>query len=170
MKSILQFMYLGQATFYQDRMNEFLNVARSLEVKEISKDIDQDASDSLNDQEYDKNFETNIEEKNIESSSNVEGEIEPTNSKDLSHRNVAGHFPCDSCDKHYTYKHNLNQHIRSAHEGIKFPCNNCGYEATKNSDLLRHIQSVHEDIKFLCDLCDFKATQKFRLYTHKKNK
>ena len=27
MKSIMQFMYLGQATFYQDRMNEFLSVA-----------------------------------------------------------------------------------------------------------------------------------------------
>ena len=35
MESILQFMYLGQATFFQDRMNEFLNVAKSLEIKEI---------------------------------------------------------------------------------------------------------------------------------------
>ena len=30
MKSILQFMYLGQATLYQERMNEFLEVAKSL--------------------------------------------------------------------------------------------------------------------------------------------
>ena len=28
-KSILQFMYLGQATFFHDRMNDFLNVAKS---------------------------------------------------------------------------------------------------------------------------------------------
>ena len=27
MESILEFMYLGVATFYQERMNEFLNVA-----------------------------------------------------------------------------------------------------------------------------------------------
>merc|ERR1712243_516066 len=40
MKSILQFMYLGQATLYQDRMNEFLNVAKSLEIKEIGKDVE----------------------------------------------------------------------------------------------------------------------------------
>merc|ERR1712098_975938 len=52
MKSILQFMYLGQATFYQERMNGFLNVAKSLEIKEISKDID-DISDSSQDQEFD---------------------------------------------------------------------------------------------------------------------
>merc|ERR1712002_1320174 len=42
MKSILQFMYLGQATFYQDRMIEFLEVAKNLEIKEISKDVEYD--------------------------------------------------------------------------------------------------------------------------------
>ena len=31
-ESILQFIYLGEATFYQDRMNEFINVAKSLEI------------------------------------------------------------------------------------------------------------------------------------------
>jgi len=35
MESILEFMYLGVATFYQERMNEFLNVANNLEIKEI---------------------------------------------------------------------------------------------------------------------------------------
>merc|ERR1712029_30236 len=38
--SILQFIYLGEATFYQERMNEFINVAKSLEIKEISKDFE----------------------------------------------------------------------------------------------------------------------------------
>ena len=36
-ESILQFIYLGQATFDQKRMNEFLNVGKSLEIKEICK-------------------------------------------------------------------------------------------------------------------------------------
>ena len=36
-ESILQFIYLGEATFYHGRMNEFLDVAKSLQVKEISK-------------------------------------------------------------------------------------------------------------------------------------
>ena len=42
MESILEFMYLGVATFYQERMNEFLNVAKNLEIKEISKDVELD--------------------------------------------------------------------------------------------------------------------------------
>ena len=37
-ESVLQFIYLGQATCFQERMNEFLNVAKSLEIKEISKE------------------------------------------------------------------------------------------------------------------------------------
>ena len=35
MKSILEFIYLGQSTFYEDRLDEFLNVARDLDIKEI---------------------------------------------------------------------------------------------------------------------------------------
>ena len=36
MESILEFMYLGVATFHRERTNEFLNVAKNLEIKEIS--------------------------------------------------------------------------------------------------------------------------------------
>ena len=34
-ESILQFIYLGEATFYKERMDEFLAVAKSLEIKEL---------------------------------------------------------------------------------------------------------------------------------------
>jgi len=172
MKSILQFMYLGQATFYHDRMNEFLNVARSLQIKEISKDVDQDVPDTPIDLEYDKNIESNIgnlhEEKTIVNASDEE--IKQISSKVISQKNEAGQYPCNRCDKIFPYRFSLNRHIQSAHEGIKFPCKDCGYEATHKQDLLKHIQAVHEGIKFPCDLCDFKATRKYNLHTHKKNK
>ena len=35
LESILQFMYLGEATFYHKNMNKFLNVAKELDIKEI---------------------------------------------------------------------------------------------------------------------------------------
>merc|ERR1719378_1145562 len=56
MKSILQFMYLGQATFFHDRMSDFLNVAKSLEIKEISKDVDLDNTEQLQEKESEQNF------------------------------------------------------------------------------------------------------------------
>merc|ERR1712098_961417 len=38
MESILRFFYHGQTTFYQNRIEEFLNVAKILEIKEICRD------------------------------------------------------------------------------------------------------------------------------------
>merc|ERR1711911_67369 len=35
MESIMQFIYLGEATFYEERMDEFLAVAKLLEIKEL---------------------------------------------------------------------------------------------------------------------------------------
>ena len=168
MKSILQFMYLGQATFYQDRMNDFLNVAKSLEIKEISKDVD--APESLNDQEFETNNKNFPEEEIIVSPRNEEGEIDQISSKVISQKNEAGQFPCNRCEKQFTRKDSLDRHIQNVHEGIKLSCNDCGYEATQRANLLVHIRSVHEGIKFPCDSCDFKATQKNYLNTHKKNK
>ena len=172
MKSILQFMYLGKATFYQDRMNDFLNIARSLEIKEISKDVDHSVPDSQYDQDYDNNIDPNIgdlqEEETFLISSN-DGETEHISSKVIS-QNEADQFPCSRCDKHFKYRQSLNRHIQYVHKGIKFPCNECGYEATERPSLLRHIQNVHEGIKFPCDFCDFKASRKDKLQSHKKNK
>ena len=39
LESILQFIYLGEASFYHERMNEFLNIAKNLDIKEIGKNI-----------------------------------------------------------------------------------------------------------------------------------
>ena len=41
-ESILQFIYLGEAKFYEERMNEFLSVSKNLEIQELSKDVEID--------------------------------------------------------------------------------------------------------------------------------
>ena len=169
-KSILQFMYLGKATFYQDRMIDFLNIARSLEIKEISKDIDHGHPDSQSDQEFDidRNIGDLQEEETILIPSKDEVKTEPKSIKVIS-QNEGRQFPCNRCDKHFVQRKHLYEHIRNVHEGIKFSCNDCGFEAIRKT-LLRHIQNVHEGIKYPCDFCDFIATRKDKLYTHKKNK
>merc|ERR1719378_1729542 len=39
LESVLQFIYLGEASFYPQRMNEFLNVAKNLDIKEIGENV-----------------------------------------------------------------------------------------------------------------------------------
>jgi len=160
MKSILQFIYLGQATFYQDRMNDFLNVARSLEIKEISKDVESDIPDLSQDQEYDENMKHNFENSNpvIENSHEVETIVNSSN----------GQYPCRRCNKHFTQTGSLLRHIKTVHEGIKFSCDSCDQTFTQKGTLNTHIKTVHEGMKFPCDLCDHTFTQKASLYTHKK--
>ena len=46
-ESILDFMYLGVATFSQERIDEFLNVAQNLGVKEISNNSVNDVNDDV---------------------------------------------------------------------------------------------------------------------------
>ena len=165
MKSILQFMYLGQASIYQDRMNDFLKVAKSLEVKEISKEFDHEYPESINDQEYDKIIEPNIGNLHEENR-----EIVHKTRKFISIKYKDRQFSCDRCDVHYNDKGTLHKHIQSAHEGIRFLCDDCGYIAPHKSKLSRHIQSIHDGVKFPCDLCDFKASRKDSLNNHKEKR
>merc|ERR1719342_1913567 len=173
MNSILQFMYLGQATLFQDRMNDFLSVAKSLEIKEISKNVDCAVDDSSQDHSYDENIEPNNgetkEEDTIVTPRNDESVVEHKDSKVISQVNEAGQYPCYKCDKQFSYRRSLYQHNKSSHEGIKFSCSKCGYKATTKQTLVIHIQSIHEGLKFPCNMCEYKATQKHHLFRHKKN-
>ena len=36
MESIMQFIYLGEARFYEERMSEFLTVSKNLEIKDLN--------------------------------------------------------------------------------------------------------------------------------------
>ena len=50
LESILQFIYLGEATLYHERMNEFLNVAKNLDIKEIGKNVIHEGGDENDNQ------------------------------------------------------------------------------------------------------------------------
>ena len=134
MKSILQFTYLGQATFYQNRLNVFLVVAKSLEIKEISIHV------AMNDESLNQSF--------------VLEEIGKTDTKISGYKDELGQYQCDKCEKQISNYGNLNRHSKSAHEGIRYPCNRCKQTFTMNSDLKIHIQSIHEGVKFQCDICE----------------
>ena len=173
MQSILQFMYLGHATFFSERMNDFLNVARSLEIKEISNEVDCDATDSFQDTNMKYDFGNSHEEKSIVCQSNVEGKSVDmsmsTRTKLVSQKSEAGQFQCIKCEKHFSQHKGLIRHIRSAHEGLKFPCAYCSHKATTKQHLETHIQALHKRTKLFCDLCEFKTTQSQILSSHKKH-
>ena len=136
-------MYLGRATLYQDRINEFFNVAKSLEVKEISKDVDCNATDASQKPEYVESIkETTVERDQIEYK---DRKSENGHKQQFQIQSTMGgkrHY-CDRCEKSYSLKTDLKRHIQSFHEGVKFQCNLCGYECAHEVTLYQHKRNKH---------------------------
>ena len=166
MESILEFMYLGVATFYQERMNEFLNVAKNLEVKEISRDVE--FNEDVGSEE------PRVSETQIDMISELPNAAETTtnytNSKRIILQKEEGMFTCDQCQNQFKRKAHLKTHIQSKHDGIKYACNHCEYQATQQSALKVHIQSKHDGIKYPCTECNQQFKWKNTLTSHVQTK
>merc|ERR1712243_72123 len=110
-------------------MYDFLNVAKSLEIKEISKDVEFEQTYSENNKECDTMMNDNgFEAETIENSNTVAEDLGQADAKLKSYsKNESGQYPCNKCDKQFANYKNLYRHIKSAHEGLRFSCNDCKY-------------------------------------------
>ena len=74
-EAILQYMYLGEAKFYEERINEFLRAVKDLEIKGLSKAAD--ASDQQPDEatdESEEDFNETIENHTVDKEDNITDE------------------------------------------------------------------------------------------------
>ena len=170
-ESILQFIYLGEAKFYEERMNEFLNVAKNLDIRELSKGIIEEG-DSAEVNKDDTNIKTEefpIQADNVVEPSHLDIDEAP-DVQQKTHNNAVNKHECQQCDKAYTRSCLLTRHIQSVHDGVRYACNQCDYQAAYQGDLTKHIQSKHEGVKYACNQCNYEATQQQHLKTHIKSK
>ena len=174
MESILQYIYLGEATFYEERMNEFLAVARSLEIKELCK-----AETERNEETDDETLPTNpvsstetVDEQTLVSDQITNQALQDNIISIIVENVESGNkdYECDQCHKTYSKLSNLKAHQQSVHQGVKYACHQCDYQATIKSSLKKHIQSMHEGVKYDCDQCDHQFANKSNLSQHIKNK
>merc|ERR1712243_312527 len=193
-ESILEFIYLGQTTFHKDRMNEFLDVAKCLDIKDMNKDIQGQDHDSLMNQKPEGNAEptTKVEEEDMEKNKTKEGS---QNSQDISKNqmpqstieakdsvennstmqslakinlNATNDHACDQCEKQFKCQSNLSWHKTSTHRATQYPCGICSYKSTRLDKLQAHMKNVHDGIKVPCDQCD-KMFSPQSLSRHKKS-
>ena len=162
LESIMQFIYLGEATFYEERMDEFLAVAKSLEIKELCNAVTE--------------AEIKKPSPSVPATLSEEGEDRIIVSDELSTQDrrrevvrIKDKYECDQCRKTYSDKKGLSRHTQSYHEGVKYHCDQCDYQARYQGDLNRHTQSTHEGIKYACNQCDYQATRQDNLTTHIQN-
>ena len=178
MESIMQFIYLGEATFFEERMDEFIAVAKLLGIKELCK------------AEPKSNYEADDEPTPSDPVTSTEEMGEETDISDhfkmpdpqASHKRVVSvsgtlnchkqsvhegvKYACDRCEQQFAHKIGLTRHIQSKHEGIKYACDQCDKEFIEQNSLKRHIHSMHEGDKFDCNYCDHQATRQSNLLVH----
>ena len=157
-ESILQFIYLGEATLYQDRINEFFNVAKSLEMNEIKQ------LDPINNLFEDPEYISEHGEEGFDSKTEQENRPLETN-----HNAITMKGYCDKYDKQFSNQFSLDRHLKSGHEGVKYPCNQCNYKATLKDSLQKHIKAIHDGVKYPCVKCSYKASLQSDLLKHHKS-
>ena len=169
MESIMQFIYLGEATFYEEKREEFFAVAKSLEIKELC-----NTETVTNDQPDDEPWIWDpvtptkpMKEHNITTDSIPEQATQESSRKVL---NANSTFDCNLCHSTYSSRWGLFNHKKSYHEGVQYACSQCDYKATQQINLTAHIQSKHEGVKFACDQCDYQAAHRSTLDGHIQSK
>ena len=173
MESIMQFIYLGEATFYEERMDEFLAVAKSLEIKELCNAATETKGELNNEPsscDPDKPAE-NLEEPTVSDQIKMRAPQERQRRVVRANgRHERAMYACEQCDYQAAYQITLTRHIQSKHEGIKYACDQCDKQFTKQGNLRVHIQSKHEGIKYACNQCDYLFTQQSNLSSHIQSK
>jgi predicted RNA-binding Zn-ribbon protein involved in translation (DUF1610 family) len=61
--------------------------------------------------------------------------------------NINSHFPCPNCHKEYTWKANLNRHLRlECGKKPHLKCPYCTYVTNRKSSVQEHIRRRHKDL------------------------
>ena len=169
LESIMQFIYLGKATFYEERMDELLAVAKLLEIKALCHaETESNAApdDELPPDEQDTSTGF-VQEQTVIPDNIKKQEPQERHERVVS---VHGKYECDQCDKKYSSRMGLWQHKQTVHQGVKYACDHCDHQATTQGHLKKHIQSKHEGVKYACDQCEQQLTTIYTLRTHIDNK
>ena len=171
MESIMQFIYLGEAKFYEERMSEFFAVAKSLEIKELC-NTGPNANDEPDDEHEPEPSDLLIPTEIMEEQFVLSGQMikQAPNERRREVVGTSNQYKCVQCQKTFNDSSYLRKHQRSVHEGVNYPCIHCDYQASLQQTLNRHIRAVHEGIKYSCDQCDQQFTQKGNLRLHMRNK
>ena len=190
LRSILEFIYLGETRISQDRIGQFLNSTKDLQIKQLFqtvmteealsiKKVDEKETSNISNIDEGVSLDIPANEKGSDKQvykceeyatdfKNISGLVLHTRTHQQSENEGVRYYPCNHCEYKTTHKSHLKTHQQSRHEGLKYPCYKCEYQATQKSSLKRHTQSVHEGAKYYCKQCDYHATNQTQLRIHRK--
>ena len=174
-ESIMQFIYLGEATFYEERMDEFLAVAKSLEIEGFEefykteetmnneKDEAQNKQEAEDEPQHWKSIQ--IEELcSAETKVQDEQEDDPLKNKPVT-ISEASEEKCMQSDQKIKDLA-LQKHRYRRREGGNYKCEQCFKTYFSNDSLKNHIRAIHEGLTYACSQCDYKTPKESNLKVH----
>jgi len=175
LKPILNFIYFGPASLYQERMKDFIKIGKELQIKGIEEVPEEDEMRDVGENMAKKPVPYVKSEKVFRDVNDRENENKiacyTTRNESIPQISVpSDSSQCPECNAVFTYRQAMLRHVRTKHEGVKYPCSQCDYTFTQQSNLKQHIESVHEGLKYPCNQCDFKASKPCILKRHMKLK
>ena len=163
LESLLQFIYLGEAKVYENRIEMFVSISKDLGIKELNMKTEDKFDeknvniDSISNE--DMHVSTGFEESNTTSS---------LTQKDYPIIQSRASKQCAECNIVFSTSGNMKAHYKRTHGEEKFQCPECGKAFTQKMHLDRHVKSVHLGIRFPCTLCHKSFSQHDLLVRHNK--
>ena len=77
-------------------------------------------------------------------------------------------FPCTECEKTFSQKHHLKQHLEIHNGKRPYSCDVCMKAFIHGYDLKRHMRIHTGEKPYSCDVCNMEFAQNSRLKQHKK--
>ena len=156
-RTMIDFIYLGQAEVFEDDLDSFMDIANKLKVKGLTKE---DANnykktnpssptrqDFLELTPWKINPIISTPNDSLSELIKEESDIHETNESTIDQihqgKTSSEKFSCDECAFTAFYKSNVNRHKRARHQGVKYPCNLCDWTTSYSFDLKKHIAKEH---------------------------
>jgi len=176
LKSIMQYIYVGEIQLKNDNVDEFLKVAEYLQIDEVILE----SIRTRNKSGYQKPI---VPIKKLEESNDDFGNtnIFPISNLeiDLQIKKTEDYQECSECDEILENSTEYKNHLKTVHEDptMKFKkksfkgertfmCDKCERSFTTKHSLKTHDKIMHQKITYSCDQCSFIAKAKSQLRGH----
>ena len=102
----------------------------------------------------------------LEAEAQVKSGAEKSPTKEDKARAKMKKFACKQCHYRSSFRHGLQQHLKSTHNKVyHFACSLCDYRTYQRFDLNIHKKVHHETLR-TCKLCDYDASSHDMLMDH----
>ena len=187
LKSLIEFMYLGQTEIPEDRLEKFLKVANEYHIKDLVKTGGQKENDEI--EEVSTNIENYVDEGGKENdeieevSTIIENDVDEElydkiddEKMDVATSSLPSNLETIENDIEVEVESlelDLEkENIKEANSEVGFnrlKCLDCNIQYTTTGNLSQHIRTRHKGIKYPCNYCNNKFTRSTTLRVHIKN-